>query len=397
MTGDGRRFELPGTVRARMPEETWRVLAPRLADYGITRVADVTGLDYFGIPVYVAVRPAATTLTTSQGKGMTPLLAKLSAVMEGIEVAVAETYEPANSVTASAAELELPYQVTDLSLARPSIVTPYSAVTWCQAETALGGPPSWLPVDLVALDGRAGLGWAPKSFVSSSNGLAGGNTRAEAQVHALLELIERHCVAELPRLDVTQRRYVDPDTVDDTLCASLIDRFRAAGCWVEIVELTRFTGIPVFAVYLWEPGMPDLYGGSGCHRVPGLALSRALTEAAQSRLSVISGTRDDIELGAYRDRRRHETAPRTPATGARTWQDVTSGSRPERHVSFEEEFSSLARSVTALTDRPVLSVDLTPAGEDFAVCRVAAPGLDFEARHKFQRPDALRTDAEARG
>src|SRR6478609_9891201 len=77
---------LPGTVRARSAEQTWEALAGHLPHYGITRVADLTGLDCIGLPVWTAIRPASRTLSTSQGKGATSLLAKLSAVMEGIEL-----------------------------------------------------------------------------------------------------------------------------------------------------------------------------------------------------------------------------------------------------------------------------------------------------------------------
>lgn len=77
---------LPGTVRARTPEETWAAAAGLLPEFGLTRLADLTGLDCIGPPVWTAVRPASLTLSTSQGKGATPLLAKLSAVMEAIEL-----------------------------------------------------------------------------------------------------------------------------------------------------------------------------------------------------------------------------------------------------------------------------------------------------------------------
>lgn len=43
-----------GTVRARPPERTWEAVADRLPDYGITRVADLTGLDCIGLPVWTA-------------------------------------------------------------------------------------------------------------------------------------------------------------------------------------------------------------------------------------------------------------------------------------------------------------------------------------------------------
>jgi len=51
---------------------------------GITRVANVTGLDHVGIPVVMACRPNARGLAVSQGKGLTLDAAKASAVMESI-------------------------------------------------------------------------------------------------------------------------------------------------------------------------------------------------------------------------------------------------------------------------------------------------------------------------
>ncbi|MFE3151217.1 hypothetical protein ACFXJ6_31875 [Streptomyces sp. NPDC059218] len=86
VTGDVGQVCLPGTVRARRPEQTWQAVAGHLPEYGITRVADLTGLDVIGLPVWTAIRPASRTLSTSQGKGASDLLAKLSAVMEAIEL-----------------------------------------------------------------------------------------------------------------------------------------------------------------------------------------------------------------------------------------------------------------------------------------------------------------------
>ncbi|MFJ1666295.1 hypothetical protein ACIOK4_07935 [Streptomyces bottropensis] len=77
---------LPGTLRARGPEETWQALASYLPGFGITRVARLTGLDCIGLPVWTAIRLAFLTLATSQGKGLTDKLTRLSAVMEAIEL-----------------------------------------------------------------------------------------------------------------------------------------------------------------------------------------------------------------------------------------------------------------------------------------------------------------------
>ena len=75
-----------GTHRVRHPDQTWDLIAPLLPRFGITRVADVTGLDVLGVPVAMAVRPLAATLSVSQGKGATYTHAAVSAAMEAIEV-----------------------------------------------------------------------------------------------------------------------------------------------------------------------------------------------------------------------------------------------------------------------------------------------------------------------
>src|SRR4051812_20202893 len=78
----GVRIEDPSVTRAR--------LRGRLGDYGITRVANVTGLDRLGVPVLMAIRPNSRSLTVSQGKGVETDAAWVSGVMEAIELAHAE-------------------------------------------------------------------------------------------------------------------------------------------------------------------------------------------------------------------------------------------------------------------------------------------------------------------
>ena len=73
------------------PEETLARLVPHLGRMGITRVANVTGLDRVGVPVVTAVRPNARSLAVSQGKGLTLAAAKVSAIMEAAELYHAET------------------------------------------------------------------------------------------------------------------------------------------------------------------------------------------------------------------------------------------------------------------------------------------------------------------
>lgn len=83
-------LDYDGTFRVRDPKETIECVKPLLRGFGITRVANVTGLDVVGVPVWCAIRPLSRSLTVSQGKGITHELAAISAAMESIELYHAE-------------------------------------------------------------------------------------------------------------------------------------------------------------------------------------------------------------------------------------------------------------------------------------------------------------------
>ena len=73
-----------------------------LPRFGITRVADITGLDDIGLPVHVAYRPDGLTFAVSIGTGATPAQSRVSAVMESIEAWHAENLRaPASAARAA--------------------------------------------------------------------------------------------------------------------------------------------------------------------------------------------------------------------------------------------------------------------------------------------------------
>src|SRR5437868_5060616 len=81
-TGATHRTVSPAVTLERM----W-ALPPAL---GVTRLANITGLDCIGIPVVVACRPNSCGLATSQDKGVDLIAAKASALMEAAERQQAE-------------------------------------------------------------------------------------------------------------------------------------------------------------------------------------------------------------------------------------------------------------------------------------------------------------------
>src|ERR1017187_9125194 len=75
------------------------------AKKGVTRLADITGLDRIGIPVFTAVVPKSDdTLTVYNGKGHSSLDARAGALMESIERQTALNAE-VEIVTGSYAQL----------------------------------------------------------------------------------------------------------------------------------------------------------------------------------------------------------------------------------------------------------------------------------------------------
>src|SRR5690348_13948976 len=61
---------LCGTHRTVEPEETLRKTIPLMPAMGITRIANITGLDRIGLPVVLVTRPNSRSLAVSQGKGL---------------------------------------------------------------------------------------------------------------------------------------------------------------------------------------------------------------------------------------------------------------------------------------------------------------------------------------
>jgi ribosomal protein S12 methylthiotransferase accessory factor len=304
--GAAKRYTL-GTHRVRAPEETWEWIAPLLPRVGVTRVADVTRLDVIGLPVWQAVRPASRNLSVSQGKAVTDVGAKVSAVMESVELWHAEDLSRVPGTVLSLREMRFANPVAESVLPwRPdSRRLDALPIPWVRAEPLRGDRTGWLPRDMVELDFTVPDGWRAMWFHRTSNGLASGNCREEAVLHGLCEVMERHALfldykmpEDHPERLPGGRRALDPDDLGGEL-AELVARVRAAGFRLALYDLTWSAGVPVMMADVCAPDLPNVWRGSGCHPAPEVALSRALTEAAQARLTYIAGARDDLEeMGA---------------------------------------------------------------------------------------------------
>ena len=375
-----------GTRRCREPARTLELITPLLGRFGITRLADITGLDFLGVPVTQAVRPGAATVTVSQGKGTTQAAAMVSAAMEAIELSCAEDAVPPPVLTCPAADLELGYPIEDLDMGPGSLVTDCTVLDWIPARGALSGSPYLVPRDLVWMGQRTCGDWRIAMISGTSNGLAAGNSRAEAVAHACYELAERDHSTALAATPARHRRFVDLDTVPGGWCADLIARIRAAGGWLAAAAAPGRSGLACFAAWLWTPDAAGaLAAGAGTHADPLIALSRAVTEAAQSRLTLIAGARDDISPRLYLPSGTPGQPPGLEGQ-ADPWPDLASGSgRPCRTDGGEATLA--AGRLRQATGAEPMVVDLAGQAE-LAVVKVLCPGLDFDRAHVPWQPVA---------
>src|SRR5262249_43501429 len=118
-----------------------------------------------------------------------------------------------------------------------------------------------------------------------------------------------------------------------------------------------------------------LSSGAGCHPSRGIALLRALTEAVQTRLTFISGSRDDVVRSTYEGSRDLRVLERFRARirgAARSFRDG-----PGRdHATFEHDVAWELERLRGVGIEQVIAVDLTWPELAIPVVRVVIPGLE---------------------
>jgi ribosomal protein S12 methylthiotransferase accessory factor len=251
---------------------------------------------------------------------------------------------------------------------------------WAEA-TDLGGGACWLPFEVVHTSALLPAPTGSGCFSSTSNGLASGNHRLEALCHALCEVIERDAAAVWQARLASERAATRVNLADvgDDACREVLDRYRFADIEVRAWETTSDTGVPAYLCEILDtrsssPGLVA-FTGMGCHLAAPIALLRALTEAAQSRMTYITGSRDDLFRRDYRAVRQDALRGAEHAAGqpGRTLADAPSAPPT---TSFEEDARILRQRLVAAGLGAVLVVDLTSERFGLPVLRVVVPGLE---------------------
>jgi putative methanogenesis marker protein 1 len=265
---------------------------------GVTRLANITGLDRLGIPVFSTTFPSAEPglITVFNGKGCTPEKAKVSALMELVE-RVSSSSQGRDCIQGSYRELRSQFGSSVLNpelliLHRRPLPVAHVPLNWIWAYDLSRQQTTLVPAVAVLHPYYDETG---PLFINNSCGLAAGANLLEATLQALYEVIERDAISLAMASNVFTS--VPISTINHPNSRNLIARFDAAGISVSIKEVTTDIGIPVYMACGDDHDAKNsffLNGGFGAHARRDVALIRALTELAQSRATIISGAREDI-------------------------------------------------------------------------------------------------------
>ncbi|AFZ26490.1 hypothetical protein Cylst_4400 [Cylindrospermum stagnale PCC 7417] len=380
------KLNLDGTFRTEEPDSTWERLQKLLPAFGITRVADITGLDCIGIPVAQAIRPNGKGFSGSQGKGISLLLAMISAVMESVESYHAENLREPEMV-ASYEEICRNHQAIDPRVLEPGKRSPFYHPTkpldWICGTDLFTNQPVYVPQAYLDLDTTT-ENRDTHLFSASSNGLASGNHLLEALAHGLFEVIEREAEWRWWHLPLEQRIncLVDSQSINSPLLQSLLNQVQLAGATAVITDLTLTVGIPTYKCLIsdrenWHHRPTAL--GWGCHSAKEIALARAITEAAQSRVTMIAGSRDDINLDTYA--LGQVKLPGSPALNSSSKRAIATRidfeTQPELALTsnFAAEIQQILNCLSAQGFNQAVFVNHTRSEFDIPVVHVVVPGM----------------------
>ena len=268
-----------------------------LEQFGISRVAELTGLDSAWLPVYTCVRALSETVSIHSGKGLEREFSRAGAILEAIEFEVAEHPKGDWHIVRA---IDLPPEsrvpLDECFPTRSSVVNDLTPLAWEQVVNIQDGTKKLIPSDLVWLVTRI-KDQNLMHVQMGSNGVASGGSIEDAILSGLYEIIERDAwtlnqylldggfllnrcplIALPPRLEA---------------CIRKID---GANLKLHLFDITNDYKIPVFSAIILDlsGACAGTFGGYGCHLNAEIAALRAITEAAQARCCYISGARDDL-------------------------------------------------------------------------------------------------------
>lgn len=342
-------------------------VAKKLA--GITRVARITELDFFGLPTYQAIRPFSKNYVVSQGKGLNEESAKTAAIMESLEFFHAESISVDRVDTIKNIQSALGYN--PLALPLTASISVDQPIRWTAGVNLIDKTKTYLPFDLVSLD-FTDKEVSRSLFRKTSNGLGAGTNRNQAIAHSMLEIIERHVVSEGTPIRVP----IDQSILN--VLGPYVTVLREQNIKLGIKYFISDFNIPTFKVTICQEGEGVSFSGTAASLDKKLALLKAFSEAVQSRLTHFTGTRDDLTTKTYDLKSDFVPQRFTLELTKIQFDEIQSG---ENDLSFAEQVDKLLFILKARGFLQVVVKDLTHPKIGIPVFFSAIVGMKFTWEH----------------
>ncbi len=286
-----------------------KLIQPTLKRIGVTSLSDFTNMDRIGIPVAIAIRPAATIPSVSFGKGLSKKQAMVSAAMENIErYAGSESELPwFDGTYREVAAKHAVIPENRLLLCRESFFHENLTIRWTLGWDIVSREDVAVPLSLVQL--LTGKMKEPSMYVfqSTSNGLAAGVHLAEAVAQGLAEVIERDglaCHALLSAVNGATHPLgrVLPASVPYPLVQNVLTKFRDADLDPLLFDCTTADlKVPTYTCLILDKNRENrgVAMGFGANLNPETAMLRAMTESVLGRSETIQGVRENFSPSEY--------------------------------------------------------------------------------------------------
>jgi ribosomal protein S12 methylthiotransferase accessory factor len=340
--------------------------------------------------VFASIRPEAQpgSLCVNAGKGITVGEARVGAYMEAVEYAFAEYNRAFLKVQIVRARdvyegPTRPEAILDFCPVMGAEIDLDGPIACVEATDISSGETFLTPAELTFLPCPTDLA-GNLYFGSGSNGLCSGNTVLEATVHGLAEVIERDICSFQAFKD--QSVLVPNSSLPSTI-RQINSTLASVGMNLYVRYLDNIFEVPYFMAVVAESQTDDpiyISVGYGCHLSSQIALTRAVCEALQSRLSFIHGGRDDLverydRFEEWTSQARAAYAEKLLAEVSRNGSSIQFDSicgRSEVAVDLESAQETLLSALARNGFRHALRVFYTPKNFPLQVVRIQVPGLE---------------------
>lgn len=350
---------------------------------GISRVANITGMDRLQIPNFSAYIPDGqeNQITVFGGKGMSVEEAKVGSILEAVERASA--IQDDSRITFS----KYSPQKDQIKMIKPEDLIIYenvynakASIPWVVGYDLLNNQPVYLPAFAAFHFCLCG----PPLYLDTSIGLSSGNNYLESILYGVLEVVERDSISiavvngNAPKVKLSTL----PKELNE-----IVSKITSNNIYIELRYIPNDYNIPTFftaGIDLDFPSTSLINRGVASHPNPIIAARQSILEMVHSRGVIITGAREDLERRNYyrSPKEAVESLGQTFRHQEISFADIVTGFYFDNLI---DEFNEAKKRISQAGFKSIILYDLSNPEFLFPVVRMVIPSMEnyFEDRERI--------------